>query len=145
MAKKSSGKKSCNRAAQKASASRHNEEAIKAAFEKKKEFIIGRVEAARGFAQFTVAIGKGINIQATPLGVFTQGSCPIHVGQVVLMEPTEKKDQVHQIVGRIDKKKDVTELIKMGILSAEIFGEDKKDEIDIFDYTDELDVEVDDI
>jgi hypothetical protein len=145
MAKKSSGKKSCNRAAQKASASRHNEEAIKAAFEKKKEFIIGRVEAARGFAQFTVAIGKGINVQATPLGVFTQGSCPIRVGQVVLMEPTEKKDQVHQIVGRIDKKKDVTELIKMGILSAEIFGEDKKDDIDIFDYTDELDVEVDDI
>jgi hypothetical protein len=145
MAKKSSGKKSCNRAAQKASASRHNEEAIKSVFEKKKDFIIGRVEAARGFAQFTVAIGKGINIQATPLGVFTQGSCPIHVGQVVLMEPTEKKDQVHQIVGRIDKKKDVTELIKMGVLSAEIFGEDKKDDIDIFDYTDELDVEIDEI
>jgi len=116
-------------------------------FEKKKEFIIGRVEAARGFAQFTVAIGKGKNVQATPLGVFTQGSCPIHVGQVVLMEPTEKKDQIHQIVGRIDKKKDVTELIKMGILSPDIFGEDKKDDLDIFDYEEEqeAEVEIDDI
>ena len=145
MAKKSSGKKSCNRAAQKASACRHNEEAIKAAFEKKKEFIIGRVEAARGFAQFTVAIGKGKTVQATPLGVFTQGSCPIHIGQVVLMEPTEKNDQIHQIVGRIDKKKDVNELIKMGILSSDIFGEDKKDDLDIFDYEGEIDVEIDDI
>ena len=139
MARKSQGKRSSNRAAQKASAGRHNEEALKAVFSGTKTFVFGVVEAERGFAQFAVRIAKDITVMATPLGVFTKGSCPIAAGQVVLMEPTTKAGQVHQIIARVDKKKDVKELIKAKLMSEELLQGNEDGtvgDLDLFDYDD---------
>jgi translation initiation factor IF-1 len=148
MARKSSGKKSSSRAAQRESAKRHNANIIDRIFSNQldKPLVFGRVEAARGNAQFSVILGSGQKVQATPLGVFTVGSCPIVAGHVVVMEPAQKADQVHLIVARIDTMKTVKQLIKMGKLTEALFADADGDESkidDLFDYEVESEGEID--
>ncbi len=150
MARKSQGKRSSNRTKQKEAAARLNEAALKEAFKGEKTYIFGVVEAERGSAQFAIRVAKDITVMATPLGVFTKGSCPISAGQVVLMEPTAKHGQVHLIVARVDKKRDVKELIKAKLMSEDLLqGSDGAVEEDLFDYDkegeEEEDVDVDNI
>lgn len=147
MAKKSSGKRSSNRVAQKASAEAKLADALERAYAikpgDKMTVIFGRVEKEMGFSQFRIVVGKNKTVNATPIGVFTKKSCPITAGQVVIMEPTEHEGQTHLIIARLDKKKDVKALSRMGIISKDIFDGDEIADAadDMFDWGDGEDSE----
>lgn len=140
MAKKSSGKRSSNRVAQKASAEAKLSAALERAYAikpgDKVTLVFGRVEKELGSAQFLVVVGKDRKVNATPLGVFTKKSCPITAGQIVMMEPTEREGQTHLIIARMDTKKDVKALTRLGIIPKDIFEGNVMEETvdDLFDW-----------
>ena len=142
MAKKSSGKRSSNRVAQKASAEAKLSAALERAYAikpgDKMSLIFGRVEKEMGFSQFLVATGKNSKVNATPLGVFTKKSCPITAGQIVMMEPTEHAHQTHLIIARLDTKKDVKALMRAGVIPKDIFETSEMEDAadDLFDWDD---------
>lgn len=140
MAKRSSGKRSSNRVAQKASAEAKLAEALERAYAMKPgdkmDVIFGRVEKSIGFSQFQIVIGKDRTVKATPLGVFTKKSCPISAGQFVILEPVQREGQIHSIIARLDKKKDVKALTKAGVIPKDIHegGAEGSALDDLFDY-----------
>lgn len=140
MAKKSSGKRSSNRVGQRASAEAKLSAALQLAYSMKPgdkvKLVFGRVEKELGFSQFLIVTGKNRTVHATPLGVFTKKSCPISAGQIVIMEPVEREGQTHLIIARLDTKKDVKTLTKMGIIPRDILedGERGTEMDDLFDY-----------
>lgn len=143
MAKRSSGKRSSNRVGQKASA----ETKLAAALEKayamkpgdKMDVIFGRVEKNLGFSQFQIVVSKNKTVKGTPLGVFTKKSCPISPGQFVILEPVQREGQIHSIIARLDKKKDVKALTKAGVIPKDIHegGAEGSALDDLFDYGEE--------
>ena len=140
MAKRSSGKRSSNRVAQKASAEAKLSAALERAYAikpgDKMTVIFGRVEKEMGSAQFLVVTGKDRKVNATPLGVFTKKSCPITAGQIVMMEPTEHAHQTHLIIARLDTKKDVKALMRAGVIPKDIFETSEMEDAadDLFDW-----------
>ena len=96
------------------------------------------VEKILGSSQFSLKLTKNISARGTPRGLFTCGTMRIQPGHVVIVQGDVKNG--YEIIACMEREDDeVTELLKAGILPADIFpiGEVVNNE-DIFDRSDEL-------
>ena len=96
------------------------------------------VEKILGSSQVSLKLTKNMSARGTPRGLFTSGTMRIQPGHVVIVQGDVKNG--YEIIACMEREDDdVTELLKAGILPADIFpiGEVVNNE-DIFDRSDEV-------
>lgn len=112
-----------------AAAATQNWAAIQAA--KKTGGLFGAVTRQLGNGGFEVTLrkagakGQRTTVQATPRGLFGKGVMRIAVGHVVLLAgelSTSSIQRPLEIVGRLDSRAEIQELVDMGHLPAEVLG-----------------------
>ena len=125
-----------------ASALNQNQKQIKAALNGA-QVTFAAVEKSLGRAQFLLKISTPNGVKTAtgaPRGLFTAGTMRISVGQIVIVEGSEKLG--FEIVARIEDLSDAQKLVKAGALPAEILAAAsacgsvsgvKEEEDDLFD------------
>jgi hypothetical protein len=112
-----------------AAAATQNWAAIQAA--KKTGGLFGAVTRQLGNGGFEVTLrkagakGQRTTVQATPRGLFGKGVMRIAVGHVVLLAGELSSNGIQrplEIVGRLDSRAEIQELVDMGHLPAEVLG-----------------------
>ena len=124
-----------------------NQKQIKAAFEGK-SVVFAAVEKSLGSAQFLLGLTEGKKAKGTPRGLFTSGTMRISAGQIVIVEGNPKIGL--EIVARFDDLSQVQQLIKDGLMPADILATasvatavsaasipDAEEADDLFDYSEE--------
>jgi len=97
---------------------------------KKNGGLFGAVIKRLGNGGFQVQLqqtGKGrLQVQASPRGLFTNGSMKITVGHVVLLSgelmPVGTQQRPLEIVGRLDNKAEIRDLIRAGHMPASVLA-----------------------
>jgi hypothetical protein len=97
---------------------------------KKNGGLFGAVIKRLGNGGFQVQLqltGKGrLQVQASPRGLFTNGSMKITVGHVVLLSgelmPVGSQQRPLEIVGRLDNKAEIRDLIRSGHMPASVLA-----------------------
>jgi len=100
-----------------------------------KTSIIGRVEKTLGNGGFQVALGQGKVVQGLIRGVFKGGRASeafVVAGMFVILAATTGSAKVHEIVGVINKKKDLKALKDSGCIHQSLCDAGAAD--DLFDY-----------
>lgn len=114
-----------------------NKKAFQAALDNKVG-IIGRVEKALGNGGFQITTaedGKTKTVQGLIRGVFKGGAKSeafLVAGMYVILAKAEGRSPVHEILGVINKKKDLKALKDAGAVPASLIQESAAD--DLFDY-----------
>jgi hypothetical protein len=114
-----------------------NKKAFQAALDNKVG-IIGRVEKALGNGGFQITTaedGKTKTVQGLIRGVFKGGAKSeafLVAGMYVILAKAEGRSPVHEILGVINKKKDLKALKDVGAVPASLIQESAAD--DLFDY-----------
>jgi hypothetical protein len=112
-----------------AAAATQNWAAIKAA--KESGGLFGAVTKQLGNGGFEITLrkagakGQRTTVQATPRGLFGKGVMRIAVGHVVLLAGELSSSGIQrplEIVGRLDSRAEIQELVDMGHLPAEVLG-----------------------
>jgi len=112
-----------------AAAATQNWAAIQAA--KKTGGLFGAVTKQLGNGGFEITLrkagakGQRTTVQATPRGLFGKGVMRIAVGHVVLLAGELSSNGIQrplEIVGRLDSRAEIQELVDMGHLPAEVLG-----------------------
>jgi hypothetical protein len=103
-----------------ASALHQNHKQIKAAFDGA-EVTFAAVEKSLGRAQFLLKLTGHKTGTGAPRGLFTSGTMRISVGQIVIVEGSEKLG--YEIVARIEQMSDAQKLVKLGIMPADILAQ----------------------
>lgn len=94
----------------------------------KHDVVFGAVTKRLGNGAFNVMISDKKSIMATPRGLFTKGSMPIAVGQVVIVVGTDRMEGDNrsslpwEIVARLDETTQIKDLIEGGRMPAEILA-----------------------
>jgi translation initiation factor IF-1 len=99
--------------------------------------IIGRVEKALGNGSFQVALGGGKMVQGLIRGVFKGGAKSeafLAPGMFVILAEGTGRSMVHEVLGVINKKKDMKALKSAGLVPASLCDDTAAD--DLFDYAD---------
>jgi hypothetical protein len=105
--------------------------------------IIGKVEKSLGNCGFEVNLG-GKLVQGLVRGVFKVGkvnqssATAVAVGVFVILSQAEGAHKTHEIVGVINRQKDVTALRKMKAIPLSLFEDAAVD--DLFDHSEEDDL-----
>jgi len=126
--------------AKRAAAENKNKKAYKEVIDGK-DGIVGRVEKAfgNGLFQITIADKRGNPklVQGLIRGVFKGGAKSaafLAPGMYTILADVEGRSEVHEILGVIGTKKQLTELKKEGVFPKCLQQDDAVDEL--FDYTD---------
>lgn len=131
--------------AKKCAAEKKNKKGVADALDGK-DCLVGRVEKTLGNGSFQVNLGDKM-VQGLVRGVFKGGrnsEAFLVPGMFVVLACAEKNAVVHEVIGVVNKKKDLKALLESKVLHKSLFEQDGTD--DIFDYTaedeDELVAEV---
>jgi hypothetical protein len=106
--------------------------------------IIGKLEKSLGNCGFEVNLGNGKLVQGLIRGVFKVGkvnqssATAVAVGVFVILSQAEGAHKTHEIVGVINRQKDVTALRKMKAIPLSLFEDAAVD--DLFDHSEEDDL-----
>ena len=96
-----------------------NSKVLSLAYDSSAPIIFAGVEKKLGQSQFRLRISGGAMVNGTPRGLFTAGTLKIEPGHIVVIE-SARPGMTHEIVGRIDQKKDAVALVKMGRLPKDV-------------------------
>lgn len=115
-----------------------NAKAIKNAFSEESDVTFGRVEAPLGHRQFRLRMIDG----SEGRGSISLGMSKVRIerDQIVILTPAPK-GMVHEIVGRIDTRKEANELVKAGRIPKTLLHDDAAaaEVDDIFDTAEDED------
>jgi translation initiation factor IF-1 len=118
-----------------ASGQRRNAKAIQNAFDDDADVTFGRVEAPLGHRQFRLRMVDG----SEGRGSISLGMSKVRIerDQIVILTPAPK-GMVHEIVGRIDTRKEANDLVKSGRIPKTLLHDDAAaaEADDIFDTAD---------
>jgi len=124
------------------SAEKRNASALEQALDGK-SCIIGKVEKSLGNCGFEVNLG-GKLVQGLVRGVFKVGkvnqssSTAVAPGVFVILSQAEGSHKTHEVIGVINRQKDVNTLRKMKAIPLSLFEDAAVD--DLFDHTEEDDL-----
>jgi len=130
--------------AKKCAAEKKNKKGVADALDGK-DCLVGRVEKTLGNGSFQVNLGDKM-VQGLVRGVFKGGrnsEAFLVPGMFVVLACAEDRAVVHEVIGVVNKKKDLKALLESKVLHKSLFDQDGTD--DIFDYSaddDELVAEV---
>jgi hypothetical protein len=96
-----------------------NSKVLSLAYDARVPIIFAGVEKKLGQSQFRLRVSGGGQVSGTPRGLFTAGTLKIEPGQIVVIEAA-RPGMIHEIVGRIDQRKDAVALVKMGRLPKDV-------------------------
>jgi hypothetical protein len=103
-----------------ASALNQNQKQIKAALAGA-TLTFAAVEKSLGRAQFLLKLTGHKTATGAPRGLFTSGTLRISVGQIVIVEGSEKLG--YEIVARIEQMSDAQKLVKDGLMPADVLAQ----------------------
>lgn len=125
-----------------ASALNQNQKQIKAALAGA-TLTFAAVEKSLGRAQFLLKLTGHKTATGAPRGLFTSGTLRISVGQIVIVEGSEKLG--YEIIARIEQMADAQKLVKDGLMPADVLAQAsacgsvsgiKEEDDDLFDRSD---------
>lgn len=118
-----------------------NAKAIKNAFSEEADVTFGRVEAPLGHRQFRLRMVDGTEGR----GSISLGMSKVRIerDQIVILTPAPK-GMVHEIVGRIDTRKEANELVKAGRIPKGLLHDDvaAAEADDIFEIAEDNDDDI---
>jgi hypothetical protein len=103
----------------KSAAALANSKVLSLAYDARAPILFAGVEKKLGQSQFRLVLSGGSLVNGTPRGLFTASTLKIEPGQIVVIE-SARPGMVHEIVGRIDQRKDAVALVKMGRLPKDV-------------------------